>query len=641
MAPKKRKATDKAAPDGKKTKRRHTPIDSNTSDWSDDDNVPLSILRAATLRKHVEKFSIKRCFRQFCKDDKVFETVQKNVEEASRLAAEASIYIRHIHHVDFAAGQFPTAIMDVHLFHNQLCQHVRPNTILKYDISTTAYGQLRAANGLRNYELKQNIVNHVIAQYKTALVNNLEQHTYGRINKFLKHYQTNALGLDDSTPEQKRLLATARYETLKHVSGSAEADETKKDAALWAALRQHGYDGTSTLRSFRSNYWRFWRLMWNMQRYNQQHEIKNFTLFPIFKQKRHHICYDSKGLQQLLQESGLLTGNYDDVKAELPAKWAQYFQISRKYLEGHQPTHTGVATGHRFDFSISTNGVAVSLHMKRPKQVTQLTPAAKRHKDIVDEEKYLQRLRHKRARNGYTREIGIDPGRRLMLGGTIIDHGQYFDNIKDLKYSSASFRYDTGEMSRKRQYNKYVGQVEKPYNSAITELKLSPMNADATAYTTFRLLHFEHRQRFLEQRKVARLKLKKYIRVEQGMHKMAKELVRGHEGSTLIFIGSTYVAPNSPIKGYVRTPLPKLCRILKQYADVVEVDEFRTTVLCSRCWRPNRPSKSPHRFYYCRHCRITFNRDVNAGINIHRRGLDKINGTVCHANFQRRTNLNY
>lgn len=165
-------------------------------------------------------------------------------------------------------------------------------------------------------------------------------------------------------------------------------------------------------------------------------------------------------------------------------------------------------------------------------------------------------------------------------------------------------------------------------------------NADAAAYTAIRLEFFERLQRQLGQRKIARLRFKKYIRVEQNLHAMARAFVRGHRGKTLIFIGSTYVAPNSPIRGYVRTPLPKLLRVLKKYADVVEVDEFRTTKLCSNCFQPNEPATSPHRYYYCTNCHKTFNRDVNAGINIGRRGLDAINGTVCHVNFLRATNLN-
>jgi transposase len=72
------------------------------------------------------------------------------------------------------------------------------------------------------------------------------------------------------------------------------------------------------------------------------------------------------------------------------------------------------------------------------------------------------------------------------------------------------------------------------------------------------------------------------------------------------------------MKGYVRTPSTKIIERLKSYEKVrvKEVDEFRSTMICSKCDNPMNISKSPHRFASCPSCKRVWNRDINAAINI-------------------------
>lgn len=51
----------------------------------------------------------------------------------------------------------------------------------------------------------------------------------------------------------------------------------------------------------------------------------------------------------------------------------------------------------------------------------------------------------------------------------------------------------------------------------------------------------------------------------------------------IIGIGDFSFNPNSKIRGSVRCPMRPLYEILKLYADVVEIDEFRTSKTCSIC----------------------------------------------------------
>lgn len=88
------------------------------------------------------------------------------------------------------------------------------------------------------------------------------------------------------------------------------------------------------------------------------------------------------------------------------------------------------------------------------------------------------------------------------------------------------------------------------------------------------------------------------------------------DGRMLLLMGSAKMPRN--IKGNHLSPHNPLIKKAKNRIDIdlILVDEFRTTMLCSICSTPLVTSKSPHRYQYCTHCKITFNRDITGGRNI-------------------------
>lgn len=56
---------------------------------------------------------------------------------------------------------------------------------------------------------------------------------------------------------------------------------------------------------------------------------------------------------------------------------------------------------------------------------------------------------------------------------------------------------------------------------------------------------------------------------------------------TLVFYGNAKVfGSNFAIKGHARVSHSKLQAALERFADVIYVDEFRTSKLCSKCYNP-------------------------------------------------------
>lgn len=88
------------------------------------------------------------------------------------------------------------------------------------------------------------------------------------------------------------------------------------------------------------------------------------------------------------------------------------------------------AAGHTFDYSISTDGISISITMLRQKSSSE------------EEKPQMQRLKTKYENGAYSKEIGMDPGARLMFGAAIhnMQNGRITQsNYKDLRRKTNAF----------------------------------------------------------------------------------------------------------------------------------------------------------------------------------------------------------
>lgn len=65
----------------------------------------------------------------------------------------------------------------------------------------------------------------------------------------------------------------------------------------------------------------------------------------------------------------------------------------------------------------------------------------------------------------------------------------------------------------------------------------------------------------------------------------------GDSEKCLLVCGNSPIPAASPIKGYARPPIKETIKYLRQFHDVVIIDEFRTTKLCSWCYNGRYNSK--------------------------------------------------
>lgn len=577
-----------------------------------------------------DKYSIKTGLFGRCLKKEVFDQIQQDVEKISRLTIEASIYIHFRLYRDFSNGIFPTKKIKFEHYFHQLKVNKTKSTKLKYKLDDSEYQSFRYEFKLQQYDVKQNIFNYAVNQYETNFITNISTHAYKHVNKFLNVVQRKILKKASTTKGEKYSLYKKRRDVLNYVFNGK--NKSKCDKELLAEMQKIGFQ--APFGSLRKNYFKVLKVLYNVQRFFERENVKNFNLVPIMKHGRHHVRYDTRALWELLQGLDMHGGAFNVFKETNP--WPQYFDL-KKLCRG-----SSAFRKHRFGNCITTDGVSVTFVCERInfEETVQEEIAAKEesrrdeiddvqmeideaddgdnHDDAeVDEAWHLERIKAKHKSGvEYTQYIGLDPGLKLTYGGASYRPG---DDPTVIKWKSSMIHDMCRIRQRQHRQKNWCSSIDNKYNRQ--SKTVSSKCADFRSYTRFRLLHFSEKQEVYEKRKVARLRFQKYIMLHQATSALAKRLVGSHIRKTLVFVGASKTAANSPMKGYMRSPHSLLLRKLRVFADVVEINEYNTTKLCSRCFAPMLTSDSKSRYRFCQECRSCWNRDVNAGHNIYQKGI--------------------
>lgn len=146
---------------------------------------------------------------------------------------------------------------------------------------------------------------------------------------------------------------------------------------------------------------------------------------------------------------------------------------------------------------------------------------------------------------------------------------------------------------------------------------LGPRGANFDTYAWHILKYFNRAIGAYTQYKYALQDFLQYVGTQRAISSIVRQLVGRKQ--TFIFFGDKFTAANSPVKGYLRTKVRALVQALKRHPKcfVYFVDEFRTTKLCSLCFRTlaqptkrinrgtaneRRRIRKKYRYYLCRGC---------------------------------------
>ncbi len=136
-------------------------------------------------------------------------------------------------------------------------------------------------------------------------------------------------------------------------------------------------------------------------------------------------------------------------------------------------------------------------------------------------------------------------------------------------------------------------------------------------------------------RRVAKIHRKIERQRDDFSHKLSNTLVKEHD--LIVFedlnirgmIRNHHLAKSISDAGWNRIVRYTMYRAESAGTSVVLIDPEYTSRECSRCGNMKRDLDLPDRIYHCDVCGLTMDRDLNAAINIRRKGVEKLEELRC------------
>ena len=227
------------------------------------------------------------------------------------------------------------------------------------------------------------------------------------------------------------------------------------------------------------------------------------------------------------------------------------------------------------------------------------------------------------------RVIAVDPGAKDVF--TAVENiGLDKHSVKH--YSTKKWREESGANKAAQKRARWTAKEEDQYSKWLLEMPSTKTSSLEKMLEHIRYLsvQFMKCMQLNGARRVRRLRWSNYMKKQKALDKMCDDLLAGREATkdTIVVFGSAKFAANGPIQ--------KLRRKLQERENVVlvELDEFNTSKLCSQCagekkeksevegpLGPKQEDDAEHRsrihgVRVCNNCRMTWNRDVNAALNM-------------------------
>lgn len=564
-------------------------------------------------KKKTEKIlTVKKYLNTFIKDPDVKEAILKDTHDVSLFAFEASRYI----YFDIS-----------HKFSNyyKLCPHdnIGPDLVTRTSLFNYIYNLMdRKHTSIQNetfmcnlrwspknfynqVPLRSALFNDLIDRgYQTVLKNNIWMHAQKRFMKYLKHkYQ------DDFTKEQFTFLGILLFFGSKWITKNEktmnpylrELSDTymKNNTNLFNKIFEQEDISDGYFCDIEKEPLKYMYRFFKIQMYNEQHNLKNFILIPLYHPGRVHINYSNTVFLALLKRLNKLPKSFkttvfkDD--NEMNEEWRA---VCNQCLDLKERSN-------RKFKSFSTNGVDVSIRYTKQSACKTTT---------INGEKRLKPT---------TSYAGIDPGKKLFIAGVMIKQVDLHDvdnkeNFYQLRLSSKEYQHES------RNYYKFYSSLNKKLNYGTDNSIGQRIPSSWYEFIKNQMTNMAKVMKVYMSREVTKKKMISYIAREKTLSQyISKHFLQEDPQTTCtVFYGDG--SPNGAcIKGYIHVPNARLVKKLENHPNIQlqKINEYNTTKLCSYCDHQLKVSKSPDRYAVCPNCHIIWNRDINAGYNILKRGL--------------------
>jgi len=302
----------------------------------------------------------------------------------------------------------------------------------------------------------------------------------------------------------------------------------------------------------------------------------------------------------------------------------------------------------QFGFSLHTDGVGVSIAYNKAGQAVTNREKQKERKGVVqmdsdDDSRSNQVLRPIDIPEN-TRIIAVDPGKRDLY--TSVEDVDGADKHRVRQYSGKRWMHESGGNKAKRKRESWSLKTGKKYDRWLKSMPTAKVatSADMLKHIAHLNVRFKQCMEVNGQKKVRRLRFTNYVKRQRALSRMCDEFL--HDGDGTVNKQNKKIVVFGDAKFQATGPVTKLRKQLRLRDDVhmVDFDEFRTSLLANCCahddsrdkenqeikeeknvevegplgaLKPGATKRSRiHGVRICNNCRKTWNRDVNAALNM-------------------------
>ena len=259
--------------------------------------------------------------------------------------------------------------------------------------------------------------------------------------------------------------------------------------------------------------------------------------------------------------------------------------------------------GRPFANRVVTDGFSASVVMFKKDESAAAQPARrqkrKRVEPLEDSQAWVRGMTAT-AVNDALRQghhlVGVDPGRRAIF--TAATYSERAEQHHRDRHISHTDKYSTSSWSAKHWHeasgtNEHKGKAdrwlqERPQLKAIllaTPSHKTSSVASFCAYIAYKLEHAAAYRNFYGKPCHRKLRRKTKMRRQAALQKACNVISKGSK-DTVVAYGDAHFSHRT--KGLAPTPTSSLRAQLARTCKVVDVDEFRTSVLCCACHQPMR-----------------------------------------------------
>jgi hypothetical protein len=427
-----------------------------------------------------------------------------------------------------------------------------------------------------------NLINNLNRQQLTMTENHLKLNFYKRFHKFLEL----------KTGETRKSVI---YHWLKDIY---DTEYTGKNYFILSMRKWLVYVPTEeNIKKHLSHFVKiYYKILQTFEKYPNMKGIRTFNLLPEkngFTLSNIEIC--SNSLKDIISYFTKIPLPDDFMENKL-VYWYDFFRVEKYETENR-----------KFAYAILTDGKSAVIRLRKPKFEP---PKPKDIKKIK-----------------YEQLVGIDPGVR-SLQTSCNDKGRIIETTTKQYRHNSKMKY----ACRKREnwYKKWdLYDMWKKIPSYKTTNLTKMIN-----YFTHTLPHLDKIFIFHLHKNFRGLNFRSYCRSKSTLTTICKEMVDNKK--TLVGFGD-FSQKHGLVKKHPTAPIKRFKNELKKYCDLIDIDEFRTSITCNKCHkeitlyknraiRKNRDGtkKEPrmsiiNSVIRCNHneCKLCcMNRDINASKNI-------------------------